>query len=395
MDFNKKIDRRNTYCTQWDYIEDRFNRKDILPFSISDTDFNIPDEVINTLQNRLQHRIFGYTRWNHDDFKNAIKKHYKKRFDCDIDSDGIVYSPSVMYSVSALIKILSEENDKILVFDPMYDAFINVINKNKRCLIANPLQNDNFYHIDFDLLEQQIKECKIFLLCSPHNPTGRVFTECELNKIILLCKKYNVWIISDEIHSDVVLFNNVHIPILKYYGTYDKLCLVNSASKTFNTPGLGASYAIIPDKQIKQAFLTYTRERDFVNSASTLGMLALMSAYNECDNYIDELNSYIESNMNRLDEFLKKELKMIQFIKPQATYLAWLNCTALPFTSEEIQSALVNVGKVGIMQGETYGVNGTKFLRMNLGCPKHKLEEGLLRLKKAIDFLLEEKSYVE
>lgn len=390
MNFDQIINRKNTYCTQWDFIEDRFGDNDILPFSISDTDFAIPKEIINTLSQRLIHPIFGYTRWNHNDFKEPIVKHYLNRFACQIDINDIIYSPSVMYSISLLIRLLSNINDRVLVLDPMYDAFIKVVKENGRKLICCPLQNNNAYQIDFSVFEKQIKECSIFLFCSPHNPTGHVFSEKELKKIINICKKHNVWIISDEIHSDIVLFSNVHRPIIKYFSMYSKMCLVNSASKTFNTPGLGGSYAIVLDKELQNKFLLCTKERDFVNSANNLGMLALMSAYNNCDYYIDELILYVESNMNLLDSFLKNHLPMIKFIKPQATYLAWLNVSELGYTPDEIQFALVKVGKVAIMNGEIYGANGRKFLRMNLGCPKKKLEEGLKRLKVAIDFLLEE-----
>lgn len=389
MNFDKIISRRGTYCTQWDYISDRFGKNDILPFSISDTDFEVPEEVTKVLIKRINHPIFGYTRWNHDDYKNAIAYHYKKRFGQNINRNGIVYSPSVMYSISVLIRLLSNENDGIMVFDPMYDAFIDVIKKNHRKLVTVNLDNENNYSVDFNDFEKKLKKCKILLLCSPHNPTGKVFSRSELLNIVNICKKYSVYIISDEIHSDITLYNNKHYPIISYIGEYKNIVLVNSSSKTFNTPSIGGSYAIIHDKQLYNQFLEQTRKRDFVNSANVLGMLALMESYEKCDYYIDELTKYIEKNMDYTEKFLNEKLPMIKFIKPQATYLAWFDISNLNCSSEKFQDILVNTAKVGIMSGETYGKNGAMHLRMNLGCPICKLEEGLKRLEKAVTVLME------
>lgn len=388
MNFDKIINRKGTYSTQWDYISDRFGKNDILPFSISDTDFQIPEEVTKALLKRMEHPIFGYTRWNHEDYKSAISNHYKKRFQRKINKDGIVYSPSVMYSVSVLIRLLSNENDGIMVFDPMYDAFINVIKKNNRKLVTVNLDNESNYAIDFDDMENKLKDCRILLLCSPHNPTGKVFSSSELLNIVNICKKYSIYIISDEIHSDIILYDKKHYPIISYLENYRNIVLVNSSSKTFNTPSIGGSYAIIEDKQLCNEFLKQTREKDFVNSANVLGMLALMEAYENCDYYVDELNKYIEQNMDYTEKFLKDKLPMIRFIKPQATYLAWFDIRNLNCSFEKFQDILVNKAKVGIMSGETYGKNGAMHLRMNLGCPMCKLEDGLERLEKAVNILM-------
>lgn len=385
--FDKVVNRRGTFSTQWDYIEDRFGEKDLLPFSISDTDFEIPQVVYEDLKKCLNHRVFGYTRWNHEVFKGAIAHHFESRMMTTLKEDWIVYSPSVVYSISALLRLKSNPKDGILVFDPMYDAFINVIEKNDRTLISCPLQVDNHFSIDFALFEEQLKKSKIFLLCSPHNPTGRVFKQEELAKMIALCKEYNVFIISDEIHSDVILFNHKHLPILKFYKEYANMALVSSASKTFNTPGLGGSYAVLPDESIRDEFLVQTKAKDSVNSANVMGMYALISAYTKADSYIDELISYVETNMKIVEGFIKKELPDVNFVCPQSTYLAWIDIRKVPFTSEQVQKALVKVGKVGIMRGEVYGKNGSRFLRMNVGCTKEKLEEGLRRMKLSFDAL--------
>ncbi|MEG0736600.1 MAG: aminotransferase class I/II-fold pyridoxal phosphate-dependent enzyme, partial [Longicatena sp.] len=265
--------------------------------------------------------------------------------------------------------------------------FFDVIQESERELCSvDLLKNEDSFFIDFEKVRKELKSCKILLLCSPHNPTGRIWSEEELKKLLELCEENNVYIISDEIHMDIQL-RGQHLPILKYYKEYQHLYLVSSCSKTLNVPGLIGSYAIVPNKEIYEAFLKQTRKKDFLNSASIFGMYATMIGYSECDYYIDQLNDYIKENMKIVESFIKTELKDVKFKMPEATYLAWIDMRDVPFTSEEIQDALVHVGKVAIMKGETYGENGNKYLRLNCGCPKSKLEDGLQRFKKAMEYL--------
>lgn len=384
--FDEVYNRRGTYCTQWDYIQDRFGKKDLIPFSISDTDFRVPEPVYKKLQDVLQHQIYGYSRWNHDDFKGSIESYYKRRFKVNIDKNWVIYSPSVMYSVSLLLRLLCDKKGKVAAFNPMYDAFFNVVRDNNFDLEEIQLyENEGRYTIDFSEFENKISECDVLLLCSPHNPTGRVWTREELNLIVEMCKKHNVKIISDEIHSDVIMPGNNHIPMLDYYSEYEEIYLVTSGSKTFNYPGLIGSYAIVPNERIYEDFLLQTRRKDFLNSVSILGMHATMISYNECDYYIDQLVEYVDTNLSYVEQFIKENFRQIKFTKPESTYLAWIDCRELPFTCEEIQDALINVGGVGIMRGEVYG--GEKYLRLNCGCPLEKLKEGLNRMKKSIDYL--------
>lgn len=387
-DFDEVHNRLGTYCTQWDYIEDRFNKKDLIPFSISDTDFIIPKPITKKIHEVADHQIYGYTRWNHHDFKSSITTYFKRRFDTDMEEDWILYSPSVMYSVSLIIRLLSQPHDKVLTMNPMYDAFINVIKENDRELLSHHLiKEKGTFKIDFDVFEKQAQESALLLLCSPHNPTGRIWSDEEMHRMIEICKKYQVKIISDEIHMDIRIKDAKHHPLMKYYGEYKDIFTASSSSKTLNTPGLIGSYVIIPDEKIRDEFLGVTRRRDFLNSASIFGMYATMIGYTECDDYIDQLNEYIRGNMELVENFIRDELKDFKFQRPEATYLAWIDARDVPFTSDEIQDALVNVGGVAIMKGEIYGENGAKYLRMNLGCPRSKIEEGLKRFKKAMDYL--------
>lgn len=388
MDFNKIHNRLGTYCTQWDFIEDRFGEKDLLPFSISDTDFLVPKQIQDQLFKNVEHGIFGYTRWRHNDYLNAISNYFKRRFDTHIDKSWIIYSPSVMYSVSILLRQLCNEGDAVAVFNPMYDAFIDVI-ENNSLKINSVLLNSSAgkFVYDPEELELAISKSKVFLLCSPHNPTGRLWTNEELEEIIMLAKKYHVFVISDEIHMDVNLSSRKHQPILKYLKDYPNIALVSSVSKTMNTPALGGSYAIIPSNELYDVFQQITRKRDFVNSASIMGIEACMIGYRDCDDYIEELNLYIKQNMNLLKEHLLENIPEFTFDIPEATYLAWIDTRSSGFSMKAIQDSLIKNGKVAIMDGRTYGSGGEGYLRMNVACPKAKLIEGLNRMNMAMNCL--------
>ena len=387
--FDEIHNRLGTYCTQWDYIEDRFHKKDLIPFSISDTDFIIPKPITDKIHEIANHQIYGYTRWNHHDYKSSITTYYQRRFQTHIEEDWILYSPSVMYSVSLLIRLLSQPHDKILTMNPMYDAFFSVIQDNNRQLVSHFLKHseNGSFEIDFQELEKQLQDCQILLLCSPHNPTGRIWTDQEIRKMISLCKKYDVKIISDEIHMDIQVQDKKHHPLLSYIQEYDEIYTASSSSKTLNTPGLIGSYVMIPHETVREAFLHQTRRKDFLNSVSIFGMYATMIGYTQCDDYIDQLNEYIRGNMELLENFLQEQLPDFHFHRPEATYLAWIDARDVPFTSEEIQDALVHIGGIAIMKGEVYGENGKKYLRMNLGCPRSKIQQGLNRMKTAMDVL--------
>ncbi|WP_042349741.1 MalY/PatB family protein [Bacillus massiliigorillae] len=388
--FDERINRLGTYCTQWDYIEDRFGEKDLLPFSISDTDFLCPPELLQAMESRMQHGIFGYTRWNHSEFKGAIRHWFNKRFDCPIEEDWIVYSPTVIYSISKLIELLTEEGDHIVTQTPAYDAFYKLIQDNNRTLSCNALVNhDGVYTIDFEDLEAKLShpKAKILLLCSPQNPTGRVWTKEELDRIISLCNKHDVYIISDEIHMDIVHGSNPHIPITKAATDVSKVCICTSASKTFNTPGLSGSYNIIPDEALREEFLITLKNRDGISCASVFGTLSTITAYEHCNQWVDELNAYVKENLKLVQTFLEENVPAARLVMPESTYLAWIDVSKLPYSSDELQHALVHHAKVAIMPGETYGEDAKGYIRMNVGCPREKVEEGLRRFKMGIEYL--------
>lgn len=386
MRFDEEINRHGTYCTQWDYVADRFGTSDLLPFTISDTDFAVPKEMTHTLQDRLSHGVFGYTRWNHADFKGSVATWFDKRFDVIIEQDDIVYTPSVMYGISKLIELLSNEGDGVVIQTPAYDAFFKIIAGTNRTMVENPLVYENhYYHLDFKQLEQQLaqEENKILLLCSPHNPSGRVWTRDELTDIVTLCEKHDVFIISDEIHMDVLRQGKRHLSMMSF--SYEKIAVVTSGTKTFNYPGLIFSYMMVRDDELKEQFLAVLKGRDGLSSPSIMGLDATMTAYQECEYWVDELNAYLDDNYQLVCEYLGAYLPKIKASQSEGTYLMWLDTSELSIPMAEIQERLINIGKVAIMDGSVYGGNGQQFLRLNIGCPQRKLKEGLERMKQALE----------
>ncbi|MGH1811641.1 MalY/PatB family protein [Enterococcus entomosocium] len=380
MFFDEPINRKGTHCTQWDYVEDRFGEKNLLPFTISDTDFKVPAAVEAALIKRMQHPVFGYTRWNHNEFKQAVCKWYSERFKSRIDSDWLVYSPSVMYSIKLLVTLLSNPGDGIIIQTPAYDAFYKMIKENKRKIVPNALIYDaNSYRIDFEELTRLMAqpENKVLLLCSPHNPTGRVWQKDELQRMIELARIHDVFIISDEIHMDIVRKGQMHQPIIELL--QKNVALVTSGSKTFNFPGLIYSYGIIPDSKLRDRFLTQLKEADGLSSTSIFGMTATIAAYDNESKWVDKLNDYLDDNIAYVIAYLQEYHPELVVTKSEATYLMWIDCTALDLTMVELQQRMIRKGKVAIMSGEIYGNEGRNFLRLNVGCSREKLIDGLNR----------------
>lgn len=378
-DFDQVIDRTGTYSTQWDYAADRFGRADVLPFSISDTDFSVPEEVQQALLARMAHPIYGYTRWNHDDYKGSVARWFGRTPGSGVRAEWVVYSPSVIFSAATLIRLMSVPGDQVVTLTPMYDAFYGLIQGNGRVLrsVAVASASDG-YGLDWDALEAALAEprTRVMLLTNPHNPTGKVFTHPELERIVGLCHDNDVFLVSDDIHRDIVYAPSAYCPVTSVAS--EGLALLCSASKTFNTPGLVGSYLLIPDEGLRERFLFELKQRNALSSVSILGMTAQMAAYDQCEDYVDGLVSYVRTNMEELAKFLNAELPEIRFEVPQGTYLAWMDASGLGMGAAELQDRLVNVGHVGIMSGAAYG--DERYLRMNVACPISKLRGGMERM---------------
>ena len=382
--FNQVIDRTGTYSTQWDYAADRFGRADVLPFSISDTDFPVPEEVEEALLARLRHPIFGYTRWNHADYKQSVVRWFQRDGSAQgFDPEWVVYSPSVIFSVASVIRLLTAPGEGVITCTPMYDAFYGVIEGNGRALVTvRQASAQEGYELDWEALERAARSPRnrVMLLTNPHNPTGKVYTRAELERIHQICRAHDVTVISDDIHRDVVYEPARYTPILDV--ATEGALIACSSSKTFNTPGLIGSYCLIPDPILRERFLFELKQKNALSSVSILGMEAQMAAYTRCDAYVSDMIAHLPANMTHLRSFVEKNLPQLRFVEPQGTYLAWIDASGTGLSPEELQDRLVNRGRVGIMSGAAYGDG--RYLRMNVACPRAKLDEGLARMLSAL-----------
>lgn len=386
LDFNCEISRIGTHCTQWDYIADRFGRSDVLPFSISDMDLACPSSLTEVLTQRLSHPVLGYSRWQHDAYLGAIQNWYCLRHDTSINSNWITYSPSVMYSIAKAIELLSRCGDNILIFTPVYNSFFDVVsNSNRNILVSDLICNESGYEIDWQTLPDKISKCSIVLFCSPHNPVGVCWDRKNISQLVSLCEHNNVWLLSDEIHSDFVFDTKFH-SVLNY--EYSKIVAFNSISKTFNVPALTGSYLISANEWFNKQFRNLIRYRDFVNSPAILNVIATIEAYTNCGGWLDELKIHIKKNILIAKKYILEHIPSLRIIDSNSTYLIWIDCAKLYCTDKELQWSLINIGKVGIMSGSTYGASGCNYLRLNVGCSQKKLIVGLQRLELTVNTIL-------
>lgn len=383
-DFHKSIDRQNTSSVKWGLNHVIFGTSDVLPMWVADMDFPPPKEVTEALKNRLEHGIYGYT-YVPDTTTKAVQSWVKKRHDWDIHQSWVLYSPGVVPSIGIAIHTLTEPGDKVLLQSPVYTPFFNMIEKNERVVVNSPLKiNNNRYEIDFDDFEKKLKEgVKLFLLCNPHNPSGRAWNEEELRKIADLCIQYNCLILSDEIHSDLIYKPNRHIPIVSLEEKYqDHIITCIAPSKTFNLAGLQASAVIIPNEGIRKAFQA-TQGRLGFFSLNTFGVIGMEAAYQHGEAWLEELLAYLKINVDTATSFIEKELPELSVMEPDGTYLLWIDCRKLGLTDEEIKERLISKGKLGLEPGPKYGLGGDGFVRMNIACTHETLLDGLERLKAA------------
>lgn len=385
FDFSTVIDRHGTWCTQWDYVADRFGDADLLPFTISDMDFATAPCILDALSKRLSHGVFGYSRWKNDEFLPAIAHWYAHRFHAVIDTNTLVYGPSVIYMVAEMIRQWSAPGDGIVVHTPAYDAFFKTIEGNQRRVVGVPMdKQDGQWFCNMDKLEAALAEPQntVLLLCSPQNPTGKVWTRDELETIAALCEKHNVRVISDEIHMDMTWQGHAHIPWSEV--ARGEWALFTSGSKSFNIPAFTGAYGMIVGNSAREAYLTALKNRDGLSSPSVPALVAHIAAYEHGESWLDALRDYLQENMRYIEQTLNTAFPELKWAMPQATYLAWIDLRPLSIDDRELQDVLIKQQKVAIMPGYTYGEEGNGFIRLNAGCPRVKLEQGVERLTAAI-----------
>lgn len=390
FDFSSPINRYGTWCTQWDYVADRFGAADLLPFTISDMDFATAPCIIDAINKRVAHGVFGYSRWQNPAFLSAIIHWYASRFACKVNSDTIIYGPSVIYMVAEFIRQWSARGEGVVVHTPAYDAFYKVIAGNHRQFVAVPLiQQHGGWHSDMPALAQALAQAsnKILLLCSPHNPTGKVWQRSELLAISQLCQQHQVSVISDEIHMDMVWQERQHIPWNAVAGHRHRWAVLTSASKSFNIPAFNGAYGLVDDDDARNNYLRALKERDGLSSPSIPALVAHIAAYNEGAHWLDALRCYIQTNMHYLATTLNQAFPLLQWQPPESTYLAWIDLRALNIDERLLQKKLIEEQKIAIMPGYTYGEAGRGYIRLNVGCPLSKLERGVQGLIAAIKSL--------
>ncbi|WP_050015444.1 bifunctional maltose regulon transcriptional repressor/cystathionine beta-lyase MalY [Escherichia coli] len=385
FDFSKVVDRHGTWCTQWDYVADRFGTADLLPFTISDMDFATAPCIIEALNQRLMHGVFGYSRWKNDEFLAAIAHWFSTQHYTAIDPQSVVYGPSVIYMVSELIRQWSETGEGVVIHTPAYDAFYKAIEGNQRTVmpVALEKQPDGWF-CDMGKLEAVLAkpECKIMLLCSPQNPTGKVWTCDELEIMADLCERHGVRVISDEIHMDMVWGEQPHIPWCNV--ARGDWALLTSGSKSFNIPALTGAYGIIENSSSRDAYLSALKGRDGLSSPSVLALTAHIAAYQQGAPWLDALRVYLKHNLTYIADKMNAAFPELNWQIPQSTYLAWLDLRPLNIDDNALQKALIEQEKVAIMPGYTYGEEGRGFVRLNAGCPRSKLKKGVAGLINAI-----------
>ncbi len=381
-DFHKVFDRSQTASVKWEMTKKIFGADDLLPMWVADMDFQPPREITEAIKKRTEHGIYGYT-FIPPSTSAAIQNWMEQRHKWKINPDWIEYSPGVVPAISTVIQSLTNPGELVMLQSPVYTPFFDMIERNGRVIVNTPLvTQEHRFQINFDLFEQNLKQgVKLFLLCNPHNPGGRVWTKEELIKIGELCLKYNCLILSDEIHSDLVFKPAVHSPIASLNPELEQQVITCIApSKTFNIAGLQASAMIIPNENYRAKIKRFQQKQGFF-SLNLFGIMAMEAGYQYGEKWLEELLSYLSENVSIAKQFIEENVPKISVMEPEGTYLLWLDCRNLELTDKEIKERLLTKGKLALEPGAKFGPGGEGFVRMNLACPQETLIEGLNRLK--------------
>lgn len=386
-DFDTVIDRRNTDSMKWDWNEALFGTSDLLPMWIADTDFKAPQAVVDAMRERMDHGVFGYTIRG-GAYHDAIIGWVRERYRWNIERDWIAFSPGIVPAISMAILAHTKPGDGILIQPPVYGPFHDVVAKNGRQLVLCDLVREaESYRMDLDALESRIDaRTRMMILCSPHNPVGRVWRQEELERLAELVVKHDLLLISDEIHADLVFEGHRHVSIASLSSEIAQRTLTLCApSKTFGLAGLSTAYAIIPDARLRRGYLDLLESLE-IDGGNVFGKVALMAAYTRCLPWLEQLLRYLEANRDHAVRFFRERVPAIRPVTPEGTYLMWLDCTELGFRSgPELDRFLVREAKVGMNRGARFGADYAQFTRLNFGCPRALLDEGLCRLERAVN----------
>ncbi len=386
-DFDKIIKRNKTGSVKWDLVDAIFGGENLLPMWVADMDFEAPRPVIDALIKRAEQGVYGYNACM-PSYYNAMINWINKRHGWKTEKDWIIFTPGIVPALNMFVQTFTEPGDSIILQMPVYYPFMRSVKKNERHILNNPLVLDNDrYHMDFADLEEKAKDprAKLLILCSPHNPVGRVWTEDELTQLGDICAKNDVLVISDEIHFDLMLNGNRHIPFASISNEFLMNSITCTApSKTFNLAGLQTSNIIIANPDIRKKF-NDTLERNGIHSPNVFGSVALEAAYQHGEEWLDQVIEYIEENLEFLKDFIKERLPQVKVIEPEATYLVWLDFKELGMDKKALKKFILQKAKVAVDDGYIFGsAEGDGFQRINIACPRATLEDGLKRIEKAV-----------
>ena len=385
--FDEVIERRNTDSLKFDFAKQRGMPEDVLPLWVADMDFKTSSIVLDKIKERVEHGIFGYTETG-DNYFDALYSWLDKNHNFKIEKRWVVKTPGVVFAIASAIKAFTNEGDAVLIEQPVYYPFSGVIRDNKRRVVSNDLVlTDEKYQIDFDDFERKIVEnkVKLFVLCNPHNPVGRVWTRSELVRLIDICIKHDVIIFSDEIHADFTYEGYTHIPLINADERIKDHCIIATApTKTFNLAGLQISNIIIPGEEIRRKFI---KDVDAVgySQANTIGIVACEAAYRYGQEWYEELKKYLKGNLDFVRDYLERELPQIKLIEPEGTYLIWLDFRGLSLCERELEELIVKKAGLWLDNGAIFGRTGAGFQRINIATNRSILKEALDRIKAAID----------
>ncbi len=382
--FDEIINREGTNCLKYDARERFFGNKEVLPLWVADMDFKTPDFVVDAIKKRLEHEIFGYT-FRPVSYFEAIINWMKRRHDWHIQKEWISFSPGVVAGLTFSIETFSKPGDEVIVQPPVYFPFFDSVKGTKRKMVENPLKIENGrYTFDLEDLKSKITaNTKLLLLCNPQNPGGMVFSREELTNLANICLENNIVIISDEIHSDLIFRGNKHIPMASLSDEIAQQTITLMApSKTFNLAGFSSSLLIIPNKN-KLARYERTIGVGHLGMGNIFGSVAMEAAYTFGDEWLEQLQDYLWENYLLLEDFFRKKLPKVRVMKPEGTYLIWLDFREYGMKNDELIKYTVYKARVGLNDGGRFGTGGEGWLRINIGCPRSTLTEALERLGNA------------
>ncbi|MDD6539930.1 MAG: pyridoxal phosphate-dependent aminotransferase [Firmicutes bacterium] len=388
-DFDTIVDRYNTGSVKYDTVERSGMPADVMPMWVADMDFRAPDEIVSRMRQLCDFGVFGYTMVT-DSYFDAVRNWFSSRFDWEVERKWLVTTPGVVFALSAAVKAFTEPGEGVLIQRPVYYPFTEVVENNGRVVVNSSLRYDKgSYAIDYEDLEAKLArdDVKLMLICSPHNPVGRVWTRDELSKVCRLCLKYNVKMVSDEIHADFVFANREHVPLASLSEQVRENCVVCTApSKSFNLAGLQISNIFIPNRDMRHAFRREL-EKTGLFGVNMVGLCACQAAYESGGEWLDQLKEYLEGNIQFLKSFVNEHMPRIKVVDTEGTYLVWMDLQELNLVDQK--EFIVNKARLWLDTGSMFGDEGRGFERINVACPRAVLEEALNRLKRAYDALID------